>query len=314
MTATPEWGARAVPRLRIEVVAAYQETAARLSGLVGRAQRVGQAQEVRASVTYNLDSADLLQDADLMWVTRDMAQLVMDAATDIPDFTPASLPSDNVLVLFGSALPQLATPPLHLQGGVEWRGSIPVWGVWWHPATADSTRLTIDIITRRSDLPGSMMGKSELQPCFALTVDARQGVAFEDVDQVTFQDTGEPMSKEVLGVLSMLSALSHLSDMPTLARREALDARTGKAPRPGRTRSGDLVTMVDLRPMREEHVTLDPASGRVYNSRWRVRGHWARQPYGPGQSLRKTIYREPYIKGPAGAPLLVSDTVMVWRR
>jgi hypothetical protein len=308
----PEWSARAVPRQRAELVDAYLAAATRLSGLADRAARVGQS--VDGAVRYHVDSADLLRDADLLWVTRDMAQLVMDAATDTPDFTPASLPSDNMLVLFGTPLPPLATPPLHLQGGVAWRGSIPVWGVGWHPSITDPTRLTIDILTRRSDLPGGMVGEGELQPCFELTVDARQGVAFEDVDHVTFQDTGEPMSKEVLGVLSMLSALSHLGDMPTLARREALDARTGKAPRPGRTRPGDLITMVDLRPMREEHVTRDPASGRVYHSRWRVRGHWARQPYGPGQSLRKTIYREPYIKGPAGAPLLVSDTVMVWRR
>ena len=39
-------------------------------------------------------------------------------------------------------------------------------------------------------------------------------------------------------------------------------------------------------------------SGRTYSHRWVVGGHWAHQPYGPQQSLRKLIYREPYIKGP----------------
>lgn len=35
-----------------------------------------------------------------------------------------------------------------------------------------------------------------------------------------------------------------------------------------------------------------------------VTGHWKRQPHGPKGSLRKTIWREPYWRGPEDAPIL----------
>lgn len=41
-----------------------------------------------------------------------------------------------------------------------------------------------------------------------------------------------------------------------------------------------------------------------------VRGHWKEQPHGPKSSLRKVIWRQPYERGPADAPILVRPTVM----
>jgi len=41
----------------------------------------------------------------------------------------------------------------------------------------------------------------------------------------------------------------------------------------------------------QSHEALDKSKS------WFVRGHWRQQPYGPGMSLRKTIWIEPYIKG-----------------
>lgn len=101
---------------------------------------------------------------------------------------------------------------------------------------------------------------------------------------------------------------------PTIAERRTLDARTGQsADRVPDARPDNLVTTIDLRPLR--HVTDEPGQGgRVYRHRWIVRGHWTHQPHGPGQSLRKLVYRAPYVKGPEGAPLLATEKVMVWRR
>ena len=41
-----------------------------------------------------------------------------------------------------------------------------------------------------------------------------------------------------------------------------------------------------------------------YHHRWIVSGHFRNQPYGPGGALRRRQWIPPYIKGPAGAPLL----------
>jgi hypothetical protein len=41
-----------------------------------------------------------------------------------------------------------------------------------------------------------------------------------------------------------------------------------------------------------------------------VTGHWKGQPYGPRNSLRKRIWRQPYWRGPEDAPILVRPRVM----
>ena len=59
------------------------------------------------------------------------------------------------------------------------------------------------------------------------------------------------------------------------------------------------------------YVTAEsPATGTTetkpieYHHRWIVSGHFRNQPYGPGGALRRRQWIPPYIKGPAGAPLL----------
>lgn len=42
--------------------------------------------------------------------------------------------------------------------------------------------------------------------------------------------------------------------------------------------------------------------GWILAKRFVVRGHWKKQPYGPGRTERKMIFVEPYWKGPADAP------------
>ena len=64
------------------------------------------------------------------------------------------------------------------------------------------------------------------------------------------------------------------------------------------------VRLVDLR--RQPRSSTEPAEtheGRKYKFRVYRRGHWKRQFYGPGRSLRKTIYVNSYIAGPENAPL-----------
>ncbi|WP_144943423.1 hypothetical protein [Kocuria salsicia] len=76
------------------------------------------------------------------------------------------------------------------------------------------------------------------------------------------------------------------------------------------------MTHIDLRPLKQ--ITTEPADtnapAREHTHSWVVRGHWVQQPYGPGHSQRRLQWRESYIKGPAGAPLLRSRPVNVWRR
>ena len=50
--------------------------------------------------------------------------------------------------------------------------------------------------------------------------------------------------------------------------------------------------------------------GRVPSVRTMVRGHWRRQPHGPGSTLRKMIHIEPFWRGPEDGPMpLRSHTI-----
>jgi hypothetical protein len=42
-----------------------------------------------------------------------------------------------------------------------------------------------------------------------------------------------------------------------------------------------------------------------------VRGHWRQQPYGPQRTLRRPVWINPHVKGPADAPLAHTERVVL---
>lgn len=316
-----EWSARALPRLRRDLADAYEATADRVGALVARAPMSSLTASASELVEHHQVLARLTRGAELYWVTADMGALALDASHDVPGFTMADLPGTNGLVAFGAPLPALQTPPLWLEGGTPWQGALPVWALAWHWRTG-GREVAVDIIARKGDLPTPMMGGSELQPVFSAVIPAGGHMIFDEVAGVLFNPGPvggvldhhpEPMGREHLGVLAFLSAMSHLMMEPHVATRKTLDARTGKGER-DTSRPSDLVSVIDLRPLRYQRTPDAGEGGRTYAHRWIVRGHWAQQAHGPDRSLRKLIYRAPYVKGPEGAPFLTTEKVMVWRR
>ena len=49
--------------------------------------------------------------------------------------------------------------------------------------------------------------------------------------------------------------------------------------------------------------TTNTGTGQKPTKSWWVKGHWRRQPHGPGKTLRKLIYIHPHISGNINAPL-----------
>ena len=317
-----QWSARAVPGWRRELADAWDDAAARRQA---RLDRIGGAQVARMLagddvvdlVGHTQQQASALRAADLYWVTGDMAAQALDASQDVPGFTTADLISPSGLVLFQAPLPDIDTPRLTLTDGTVWAGRVPVWGLWWHPRSADQT--VVEVLTRAEAMPGPMVAGAGVQPVLVLPVSRHQGIIFDDVKTIADSETGRAMPRDSLGVLALLSAMSVLMTTPTIAERRTLNARTGRThtdENRTRARPADLVTTIDLRPLRHAPETNQPSSdpGREYRHRWIVRGHWTHQPHGPRNSLRKLTYRAPYIKGPPDAPLLATQKVMVWRR
>ncbi|MCW3819530.1 hypothetical protein ONA91_34330 [Micromonospora sp. DR5-3] len=50
-------------------------------------------------------------------------------------------------------------------------------------------------------------------------------------------------------------------------------------------------------------------SAPCQTSRFWVSGHWRNQPYGPGRTLRRPVYINPFLRGPDDAPIKLSTTV-----
>jgi hypothetical protein len=96
------------------------------------------------------------------------------------------------------------------------------------------------------------------------------------------------------------------------------DATIDRATRRRLERSGawprklPSVRLVDAR--RRPSTSAGAGSETVeWQRRWVVQGHWRSQPYGPGGAFRRPQYVAPHVKGPDDKPLVVKDTVRVWR-
>lgn len=298
-----QWSARAVPRHRRALADGLEADSRRFRD-EARRQRFVEAARLEDEARGHHAAAWLVEGADLYWVTHDMAALAMDAAHDVPVFSVTDLPGPNGIVLFQRPLPPVLTPPVTLVDGSSWQGEVPVSGLWWHPWKPAQMR--VSVLCRRADLPRPIhSGTGQLQ--------STSGMVLQRGQVMDLTEPTEGVAAQHLPILAFLSSMSVLMMTPTVAERRSLDARTGGEPRP-QTRPSDLVSTIDLRPLRYVRTDEPGEGGRIYHHRWIVRGHWTHQPCGPGQSERKLIYRAPYIKGPQDAPLLATDKVMVWRR
>lgn len=243
-------------------------------------------------------AVDALRSAPITWVSAQMAALALDASHDVPDWDPSVAPDPSGWILLDKPLPAVRPPdPLRLRDGTDWHGEAPVWGLSWY--TGPGGRFEIGILTRLHELPAPI-NDGELQEILDL-IGGPEVVALGH----------GPDS----GILAWLTSAWQLMDIPTLAERRTIDVRTGAAPGPG-TRPDLTVRTVTLRRLR--HVDtgeeVDARTGRRYQYRWIVRGHWRHVAYGPGRSLRRRTFIEPYTKGPADAPFLAQEKVRVWRR
>jgi hypothetical protein len=72
------------------------------------------------------------------------------------------------------------------------------------------------------------------------------------------------------------------------------------------------VRVITLRRARREGASTG-GSGREYHHQWLVGGHWRQQWY-PKREVHRPVWIAPYVKGPAGAPILGSEKVYALRK
>jgi len=298
---------RELPKLRNQLLRHLADPAAPLRANTGPEHAPG------------LDAlARHLRAAELYWVAAPMAALAVHAGAQLDqiDAAPDTRPSGCGLIVYQDGVGDLPLPRgwgVRADGGRPMRlpiDSVPVTALTWGPyeghvlvwALVDRALLA-DVLDER----GMELDRSSTPPLVPMVADAIPVSAGEPLG-----DTRIPQP-----VIRALVASWHMMQQPLLTDRSTV--RPDKKVRGVTTRLGmpdPQVTLVDLRRqyVPDDRGETGVEGGRRYRYRWVVSGHWRSQPYGPGRTLRRKRWIPAYVKGPAGAPLLVRERVNVWRR
>lgn len=102
-------------------------------------------------------------------------------------------------------------------------------------------------------------------------------------------------------LLAMVVALGHrLTTLTEVTGSRAMQRRVGREI-PGGLRVLELTNSASKAESQGGHIE--------WRKRWLVRGHWRNQACGPGMTLRKRRWIDPYVKGPEDMPLDVRTTI-----
>lgn len=239
--------------------------------------------------------------AELLWVSKAMTRVALDASYDLPEWTPAAVaPSPTGMVLWAEDLPRMLTAPF-LTGR---KHSVPAVGAVWD---ITGGQLHLWVLCRAQDFENGALSPhlSAMGPLLPLS-EIRPRPALEVI-------RAEMMTGDAAGLVALLGATWILMQQVAVAEPRTVTGAGGS----GRswTPQQRKVIFVDLRRPAEQHVDRDPQQpGRLYSHRWLVRGHWRQQAVGTGHTQRRPTWVPSYIKGPAGAPLVDREHVHVWRR
>lgn len=246
----------------------------------------------------------LLREAELFFVSKDMADLSRIAAQALPPFelVREDVPSRIGLVVFDG-------PGFDIDyGGVKCQ----VAGLLWYDVM-DKGIVGLPFLWRDSYCDGLLeVGMISANGCEGLKRSQPQlvppiNVSFfwpyggrEAQQEVDPGDTLFDIGRAVRSAWLLMS-------QPLAMDR---DLEYNRADRRRFQRAGVEQTRVRVISLRRQ--ASEPSGGgdsRDWHHRWMVRGHWRMQPFGPGRERVRPVWIAPHIKGPEGAPLLGGEKV-----
>ena len=144
-----------------------------------------------------------------------------------------------------------------------------------------------------------------------VVVSQRVGPAVVQAPSYTDPYADDPDVPPVIG--SGTNHVRYVVALWTLLTQDVTDL-TQEHPRKRRRRTGimpiptpERVTVVRLRHRNPGHH--EGPSPVLWSHRWLVRGHPRQQRYGPGRSQVRTIWIQPFVKGPADKPFVVTKKI-----
>lgn len=329
------WGPTAVPRIRRGFIRGMQQWVSEIE-----VQKAAESPPVtqgerehwesrEASLLATRTAISKLDLAHLFWVTEDMAVAAMDASHDIPSVQWASvLPANAGIIGFAKALPPLPENLQMMYAGDRRAPAKPIDMISWHYGKNGLSINAHTLVSRYApgEIPDELDTPGPLMHSMAFVLPhADREVAFNSSDWATVTDSSiltETAHTEYIGaqpagdaMLAFLAACLTMMMQPTVATRTRLDGTTGGPARDAAPATPSDVTLIDLRPLVHKATETEPGEGaRVYRHRWIVRGHWRNQRVGQDRAQTRVTWVPSHIKGPAGAPVLATEKVMVWRR
>lgn len=294
------WRISSVPEVRSvllhEKVDVPASVAAELSG--GRLADL--PEDVRTQISYDRKVGRNLAAGEMFWVSTDMVALALDAASDVPGFTPETdLPAPHGVMVLEKPLPALKTWIVTTDGRQE-EMDLAVDVLSW---TILEGMVFIESYCQGSQVPNRLY-EAAFEPVRYFRGEASRFFAVED----------EGVDTNSHRMMQFLAAASLLMANPSVAARSTAAPKTPAARKAAKKGQTSTVTVVDLRAPQHVDTGERSESGRVYTHRWIVRGHWRNQAYGKSHAQRRITWVPSYTKGPAGMPLKETERVWAWRR
>lgn len=230
------------------------------------------------------NDADELKVAPLWWVSHDMFLLALDAAESHTDPREQHPPTPTGFIYFDGQLPTFS------ENGIIFPH---VCAITW--ALDSQGKLALQYYTDKTDPEWDA-------PLMPFEPDP------EYVDSFGFQKLHQL-------AIRLLRTVWALSSIPTIAQVKHTLPQTES---PSAQRYEKRIRDVKILTLREQKQTtentIDPTTRKPYTHRFIVRGFYRNQAYGKNLSQRRKQWIPPFVKGPADKPLIIKETVRVWKR
>jgi hypothetical protein len=290
---------------------------------------------VAARILLNTER-ERLADAELWWVSPEMTRVATVAARTLPEnltIEEMHQPSRHGFVVFGEPV------GTYLGDGLGDR-RVNIAAMSWGPAPASSlrcdgpatwvtfysrgdaeyvgeaSRVVLGRRPRPAELDWARRAAPEWMWDNEMILAHQETIGAVNASHQVLAE-GKRDTQSLLIWVKILYASWLLMTQPGVTAVEQLRANRQQQRRDQRlgTRTPSDVRIVHVHGQHRDTPTRPGEQGsREYTVRWLVSGHWRDQAYGPQRSLRRPMWINPHVKGPAGKPLKTASVVHVWDR
>lgn len=301
------WEAASLPWIAEAIAAAEQAYQVTLDSAV---QQVAE----HPTRPYTANLVQRLPDAALYWMSRTAATVAMDLATrGMPDVTYRELILTSDLPEAGLMIWPKPLASLPWSNNRIETPNAPMMEATWDGMAwiYDDTQFTSYLISRveqKRAVGALSRDRPSWSPAQSIRLDSTP-LDSGPTDTASLVPAAAPIpglvavSPLVGQVVAALLALIGQQRIVTARAMSGWRPTTFGSPA-GQERA---VVLLDVLRPEEGSPRASGPRGEVALRRWFVRGHWRKQPYGPGGTLRKVIYIDLHTAGHHGAPEPVGE-------